>query len=275
MNHRFVSQDITGRTCPYGVQAKISYSSVAIPILLGSFQLFLPILIFFMKFFLAFLFSGNSFFSSAEGLRFPCQLAIHSNPSFFHFWFYFIFSISSAFDSLKQSSLAWWFFFLLLIQWLINVCLKFMSFSLNSERQSLKKNKIKGHLWCVCTCCWRLHSEKSISFPNNQKIQDGWIIRSFSFIACWFRFEALGLFWFFLFLINGDLEMLAGVQCLLFKFCMPMCLDRAVVLWKWWHFYPLGKKRKLLSRVQRSLVTLKEIFMKWKATTIKSCNFCS
>lgn len=38
---------------------------------------------------------------------------------------------------------------------------------------------------------------------------------------------------------------------------------------------PLGWKRKLLSRLQRSLVTLKEIFMKWKANTIKSCNFCS
>lgn len=48
------------------MEAKLSYTYTAIPVPLGSFKLFLPALIAFMKFFLESLFS--LFFPSDEGL---------------------------------------------------------------------------------------------------------------------------------------------------------------------------------------------------------------
>ena len=110
-----------------------------------------------------------------------------------------------------------------------------MSFSLTSEKQPLRSSL----LWCVFSSCWRSLSEKLISFSKSQKIQDGWTIWSFSLIASWFRFEVLGVF-----LVEGDLEMLVGVQCLFFKLCEPMCLDKAAVLWKCWNFCPPGLEKE-------------------------------
>lgn len=58
------------------MQAKLSYTDIPAP--LGSFKLFLPALIVFMKFFLESLYS---IFPSDEGLRSPWQIAIQSNLS--------------------------------------------------------------------------------------------------------------------------------------------------------------------------------------------------
>lgn len=89
LKHRLETHGTTGSTCPCYMQAKPSYTYTAIPVPLGSFKLFLPALIVFMKFFLESLFSLY-FFPSDEGLRSPWQIAIQSTLSYILFTFGFI-----------------------------------------------------------------------------------------------------------------------------------------------------------------------------------------
>lgn len=106
LNHRFETHGTAGRMRPCCMQAKLSYTDKPAP--LGSFKLFLPALIVFMKFFLESLFSiFSKWWGAKESMT--NSNSVKSILTTFHFWLYFIFSISSAFDSLKQFSLAWKF----------------------------------------------------------------------------------------------------------------------------------------------------------------------
>lgn len=60
--------------------------------------------------------------------------------------------------------------------------------------------------------------------------------------------------------MEGDLEMLAGVQRLLFKPCVPMSLDKAAVHWKWWHFYPPGLEKETSVQAPKTSSDIKRDF---------------